>query len=80
MANNGWTKERRARQAAIIRRVKPWKSGTGPKSAAGKAKSKMNAFKHGGDMTSVKRLKRVMRVIEQMAIEKLRNEKSKEQK
>lgn len=37
MANNGWTPERRARQAAMIHRWKPWQRSTGPKTPEGKA-------------------------------------------
>lgn len=47
-AKHGWTSARRARHAAAIRRWKPWASSTGPKTAAGKAKSAQNAYKHGG--------------------------------
>ena len=32
---------------ACIQRVKPWRWATGPKTAAGKARSRMNAWKHG---------------------------------
>jgi len=38
-------------QAERIRRNKPWERSTGPKSATGKARSKMNAFKHGEYMS-----------------------------
>jgi len=38
-----WTSERRARQAEVIRRTKPWRCSTGPRSAAGKAVSATNA-------------------------------------
>jgi len=34
-----WTKESRAKQAAIIRQNKPWEKSTGPKTAAGKNRS-----------------------------------------
>ena len=44
----GWTEERRKKQAEAIRRWKPWENSTGPKSAAGKSRSSMNAYKHGG--------------------------------
>lgn len=64
MRNNGWTPDRRARQAEITRRLKPFMRSTGPRSATGKETSKMNALKHGGRMTSVSRLKRVLRLIE----------------
>lgn len=43
-----WTPERRAAQSALMRRIRPWTRSTGPRTAAGKARSKMNAFKHGG--------------------------------
>lgn len=44
---NGWTPERKARQAALIRTWKPWERSTGPKTAAGKASSSRNADKPG---------------------------------
>jgi hypothetical protein len=43
----GWSPERRARQAALIRRWQPWQRSTGPKTEAGKARCSMNALKHG---------------------------------
>ena len=43
----GWSRLRRKRQACNARRNKPWTSSTGPRSAAGKAVSSMNALKHG---------------------------------
>ena len=39
---NGWTPERRARQAEQIRKWKPWEKSTGPKTPDGKAKSARN--------------------------------------
>jgi hypothetical protein len=44
---NGWTPERRARQAAIIRLHHPWRHATGPRTEAGKAGVAMNALRHG---------------------------------
>ena len=39
---NGWTPERRARQAAMIRTWAPWKASTGPKTSKGKQASAAN--------------------------------------
>ena len=66
MRNNGWTAERRARQAELMRRLRPWMRSSGPTSESGKAKSKFNAEVHGGRgrLTSVARLRRVLRLIE----------------
>lgn len=44
---NGWTPERRARQAEAIRRWKPWEQSTGPRTSEGKARAKMNAYRGG---------------------------------
>ena len=41
-AKAGWTPERRARQAALIRLWQPWRRSTGPKTEAGKARCAMN--------------------------------------
>lgn len=41
--SKGWTPERRAKQAAAIRRWKPWLQNPGVKTAAGKAISRFNA-------------------------------------
>lgn len=43
----GWSPERRARQAALIRFWQPWRCSTGPKTAAGKKRCGVNALKHG---------------------------------
>jgi hypothetical protein len=39
----GWTAERRAAQAARMRARKPWERSTGPRTDAGKARSRGNA-------------------------------------
>ena len=44
---NGWTPERRARQAELIKSWKPWEQSSGPKSEAGKAKVAANAWRGG---------------------------------
>lgn len=41
--SNGWTPERRARQAEMIRQWRPWEQSTGPVTEAGKAKSAANS-------------------------------------
>jgi hypothetical protein len=46
-AKAGWTPERRARQAALIRRWQPWQRSTGPKTKEGKARAAQNARRHG---------------------------------
>lgn len=40
-----WTPERRARQAELIRKVKPWLKSTGPRTVEGKAKASENRQK-----------------------------------
>jgi hypothetical protein len=45
--SNGWTPERRERQAALIRDWRPWERSSGPKTDGGKEVSAMNARKHG---------------------------------
>lgn len=50
---NGWTPERRARQAELIRQWQPWKQSTGPKSPEGKAAAARNSSK--GEVRSLLR-------------------------
>ena len=44
---NGWTPERRAKQAEAIKRWRPWAKSTGPATDIGKAIASQNAVKHG---------------------------------
>ena len=44
---NGWTPERRARQATLIRTWKPWEKSTGPRSDEGKERAARNGFTGG---------------------------------
>jgi hypothetical protein len=44
---NGWTPERRQRQAAAIKRWKPWRRSTGPRTTDGKATASRNGWKGG---------------------------------
>jgi hypothetical protein len=68
-AKAGWTPERRAAQAALIRRWQPWRSSTGPKTESGKARCARNALKHGRRSLAVirefQRIRRVLRMAEQ---------------
>lgn len=54
---NGWTPQRRARQAELIRAWRPWEKSTGPRSAEGKARASRNAFK-GGQRQALRALAR----------------------
>ena len=57
---NGWTPERRERQAASIHNWKPWQRSTGPKSSEGKSRSSKNAFK-GAERPALRDLARLLR-------------------
>lgn len=57
---NGWTPERRARQAELIRTWKPWERSSGPKTLEGKGRSAMRGFK-GGHRNLLKALKQALR-------------------
>ena len=57
---NGWTAERRAKQAQLIRQWQPWNHSTGPTTPAGKAKASRNADK-GGDWQALRQLSKVLR-------------------
>lgn len=54
---NGWTLERRARQAELIRTWRPWVNSTGPRTDEGKARTSRNGFK-GGMRASLRELSR----------------------
>nr|AWD72273.1 hypothetical protein pH8NP1_p012 [Polaromonas sp. H8N] len=44
---NGWTTERRQRQAELIKTWRPWEQSTGPKTPEGKAAVARNPWKGG---------------------------------
>ena len=44
---SGWTPERRARQAALIRTWRPWDQSTGPRTDEGKTRTACNGDKGG---------------------------------
>ena len=58
----GWTEERRRKQAEIIRRTRPWEKSTGPRTAEGKEKTRMNALKTGSRSAHVELLKEGLRL------------------
>lgn len=58
---NGWTPERRARQAELIRLWRPWEKSTGPKTAKGKSVVSQNSFK-GGWREQLRDLARVLKM------------------
>ena len=57
----GWSKERRAKQAENMRKTKPWKHATGPKTKAGKAASSQNALRSGLYTVEIKALRYVLK-------------------
>lgn len=56
---NGWSLERRARQAELIRSWRPWERSTGPRSAEGKTRTAHNADK-GGHRQTLRELSRML--------------------
>ena len=66
---NGWTPERKARQAAMIRTWQPWKTATGPRTPVGKARSSRNADKPGSFNRRMRELKREVKALMSQAKE-----------
>ena len=56
---NGWTLERRAKQAERIREWRPWERSSGPKTETGKAVVARNAWK-GGTRQVLRELSRAL--------------------
>src|SRR5688500_10267496 len=56
-----WTQEARKKQSEIQRTRQSWKYSTGPKTIAGKERSRMNAWKHGLDSNSSLEFRRALR-------------------
>lgn len=78
--NNGWSQERRKRQSLLIHRWNPSNRSTGPRTDVGKARSSLNALKHGGRskstnemMSSFKQIFQVQSLIQIQAKEKVNN-------
>ncbi len=45
--NNHCSPQQRVKNAQTIRQVRPWESSTGPRTEAGKARTRFNGVKHG---------------------------------
>ena len=57
---NGWTLERRRRQAELIQTWKPWERSTGPRTQEGKQRDSRNAFR-GATRAMLRALARALR-------------------
>ena len=57
---NGWTPERRQRQAEAIKQWKPWERSTGPRTPQGKDAASCNAWK-GGQRQTFRNLSKALR-------------------
>jgi len=66
---SNWTPERRARQAELIKRWKPWERSTGPRTAEGKEISARNAYK-GGHRALLRELAELLKQCEQSIVVK----------
>lgn len=55
-----WTDEEKSKQADAIRQWQPWKNSTGPRSASGKERSKMNARKDGENSAPMRKLRKIL--------------------
>lgn len=56
---NGWTLERRRKQAELMSALRPWEQSTGPKTPEGKATSSRNAWK-GGHRAQLRELSKMI--------------------
>jgi len=57
---NGWTSERRARQAKLIQQWRPWEKSIGLRTLAGIGKVSQNAYK-GGTWKMLRELAKALR-------------------
>jgi|SoiMetStandDraft_5_1073268.scaffolds.fasta_scaffold334589_1 hypothetical protein len=68
---NGWTLERRARQAELIRGWRPWERSTGPKTPEGKVKVSQNGYK-GATRVVLRAVRKALREQDKQCREQLR--------
>jgi hypothetical protein len=59
---NGWTPERRLRQAELIRTWRPWERSTGPQTEKGKAQVSRNGYK-GGARNTLRELAKLLQEV-----------------
>ena len=71
---NGWTPERRARQAALIRTWQPWAQSTGPRTAEGKAQAAENARAFHGWTPELQAMRDEVRAFTRYAADLLRQQ------
>lgn len=57
---NGWTLERRRKQAELIKRWAPWEQSSGPRSTEGKATVSRNAWR-GGHRQQLRELSKLVK-------------------
>lgn len=58
--SNGWTLERRQRQAELIMNWRPWEKSTGPRTERGKQASALRGYK-GGERKMLRELGKILR-------------------
>jgi len=67
---NGWTLERRARQAELIKTWQPWKCSTGPKTRTGKVIASRNADQ-GLEWSALRTLRSLLKTQRKLSIQTL---------
>ncbi len=60
--SNGWTEERRRKQAEAIKQWQPWAKSTGPKTKTGKERASLNALKTGDHSLVMARWRDVLKI------------------
>jgi hypothetical protein len=71
MPGRKWTSSQRSEQSESIAGIQPWQQSTGPRSAIGKNRSKMNAVTHGFDTEILREIRKSARRPEVIELETL---------